>query len=373
MTTRAVIPPLNEIGASMIPQRPIPQNMNDYFGGMTTNAPPSATSFNAGLFGNSEFLNTDRIDNGQKVNEVIPHHFIMAPDLNPADAGESAEAIKTIGIGMLLFSRKHFVETTDPRGSYMQSAQITTSTNATQFLEWTQMARWLANHSARYKNAEDVLNEWKFSGGLKVEVTPNNRGNYGKRAHTRLINATVRGPFMTFNIWATRLAPGQPVFFLVVKGPADSCFAVPRGKNKSASETKNTSEPQPGSYQMAAFDFMKYWETGEFPPPAKRARVTDYESEPSSEHVEAVRNYVWKIVPWTDPMRARPNLRELTFEDIEDGRVVQKVGSYIRAGYALYSEGSPAPGAMRSNGDFASTIGLFNRGLLSQCEICIGI
>lgn len=355
--TAIVFPSANEIGVNMQPSMPPTQPFQEPFNGMTYGAPQSATSFNMGIFGNADVFNTNGVEQGLKSNEVIPHHFVMAPNLNPKESSESTNAIKTLGLGMLLFSRKHTVEVESSNGNYVQSAQVTQS-DSTEFLEWTQLARWLANHSDRYDEAIDVIREWKFAGGLKVEVAPNHRGTYGHRPSSRMINATVRGPFDTFNIWASRLRPGQPVFFIIVKGPVDSCF----------SGVENT-KPVPGQYQTAGFDFAKYWSVEEGQPSSKRARVPL--SLPSE--IERVRKHVWKVVPWTHTTRVRPDARELMYEDVVGDSIVRRIGTYIRVGYAMYSEGSPDPGSMRTNGDFANTIGLFNRGLLSQCQISIGL
>ena len=359
MATRTVVfPNVNELGVSMQPSLPPTQPYNDYFGGMTLGAPAGANAFNMGIFGNSDVFNTNGIEQGLRSQEVIPHHFVMAPNLNPKEAAESAAAIRSLGLGMLLFARKHTADMNSNNGAYIQSAQVTVS-DSTEFLEWTQLARWLANHSDRYEEPMDVLREWKFAGGLKVEVAPNQRGNYGNRAASRGINATVRGPFETFNIWNNRLRPGQPVFFIVVKGPADSCFA-------GAGNIK----PVPGHYQTAGFDFVKYWRADEGDQRTKRARMNEAAKE---KEVEKVKNYVWKIVPWTHHSRTKPDARELMYDDVVDGKIVRMVGTYIRVGYALYADGMSNPGAMRTNGDYANTIGLFNRGLLSQCEICLGV
>ena len=406
------------LGFGFQPTPGIGQNVQTIFPGSTYGAPANAaTGLNVAGMPGSDFLNTNLSDPGQQTNEVIPRHVRMCPDLHPPDHAESVNAIRTLGVGMLLFARKHFAYMTFARNNgdsvkstYKQTSFVTEDGTSTQYFEWTQMAKWLANHSSMYESAEDVLEEWKFAGGLKNEVTPNTQSTYGKRPHTRLVNTTVRGPFTTFNVWAERLNPGQSLYFIVVKGPVDSCFpkqpyvrvsrlfdaerVVNKVNKEHAEENERLGRPAHyrDEYQMRGFDFHEYWRNEDVVPSATRARLEqlrksdndDERQELLEEEVRRVSSYVWKIIPWTHKEKSRPSLSDLTFDDIgydNDGRpcVVRNVGAFTKVGHVHYSEGRPdlhpdvSLQSMRSEGDFSNTIALFNRGLLNNVEVFLGI
>lgn len=352
-------------------------NVDAYFGGVSLGAPSSFTGMSANPFGASDFLNTNMSDPGQQTNEVLPRHVQMCPNMNPHENSESVNAIRTIGVGMLLFGRKHFAVLSKPPEDdaltkFQQSSFVTQDGTSTQFFEWTQLVRWLANHSNRYATAEDVLHEWKFAGGLKNEVTPNTQSTYGRRPHSRLVNTTVRGPFSTFNIWAERLAPCQSLYFIAIKGPVDSCFPHVMQKKNGTQE-----------YGMAGFDFHKYWES-DSDRSSKRMRLSDDAKSAADRKVKEVQNYVWKIIPWTHKQKTKPDLADLTYEDIAydmDGKmyVTNFVGAFVKVGHVHYSEGRPdlrpeqRGNTKHPDAHLANTIALFNRGLLSNVEIIIGI
>lgn len=338
------------------------------FGGNSYGPPPVPQNFSVnGGVGSADFVNTDGRDMGLRANEVVTKHFVMCPDLTPAENAASAEAIKAIGVGMLLFARKHFAVESGFRrnGSFQQTASIMQSGDQTQFFEWTQLARWLANHSARYNTAQEVLEEWKFVGGLKNEVVANTTATYGRRPHTRLMNACVRGPFTAFNIWNDKLISGQSLYFIAKKGPADVCFVRP-GQRPGARVPADQAPP----IGMRGFDPFAY-ALGERAP--KRPRLED------TIEKELVENYVWKVVPWTSRTKTRPSLADLVYKDVDsDGEVVTRVGACVKVGVVHFSEGFMATsgGQMRcapADDAIASTIGLFNRGLLNNVEIFIGI
>jgi hypothetical protein len=385
---------------------PYSTSIDTYFPGNTNGPPPGTNGMNIQGIGGSDYIYTDGRDMGIRPNEMINHHYIMCPDLSPAESAASADAIKAIGVGMLLFARKHLVTLSDNRdgGRFQQTATILQSKEQTQFFEWTQLARWLANHSKRYVTAQEVLDEWKFAGGLRNEVMANTTATYGRRPHTRLMNATVRGPFTTFNIWGEKLISGQALFFIAKKGPVDGCFAAPRGSQQQRSEEelfptkeRRGGEERPAgetAFQMRGFDFYAYWKSDGDAQPPKRTRLAagakdkDKNEREVEDDVRRVNSYVWKIVPWTSKTKSRPDLVDLAYEDLaqeNDGtwRVVTKVGAWAKIGVVNYSEGfvtAPDAFAPRGNSarlmrgeDFAGTIGLFNRGLLNNVEVFIGI
>mgnify|MGYP006889518950 CR=1 FL=1 len=182
-----------------------------------------------------------------------------------------------------------------------------------------------------------------------------------------MINLNVRGPFSAFNIWGKRIFPGMELYFIVKKGPVDTCFG--------------TSSAPGAKKQLAGFDFMQYWKssTGEDSVGhiSKRMRM---EEKPDGEEKQKdeIRKQVWKLVPWASDIKngaVCPRYEDLVYYDISPGgQIVQREGVAIKVGHAYYSEGCPAPGdSLRSRGDFSDTIGLFNRGLLSNIELCLGV
>jgi hypothetical protein len=359
-------PTLAEIGASMGPTVPAGLiGANFGFQGGSVGGPSNGATNFGNPFGSSSFMDTTGRDLGMRANEIVPNALIVAPDLNdPKTTGQT----QVLGPGMLLFARRQNPAPDSYErqiAPFKQSPYIVNSTNTTHMLEWTQLAEFLARNTGRYHDARQVLDEWHFAGGLKNEVTPNTTSNYGKRPHTRLVNLVIRGPFSAFNVWGRKVSPAQSLYFIIKKGPVDSCFVQQAAKGNVKAGT-------------ATFDFMHYWQTSsggkdDLVHVAKKAKR---DGSPDQEQLVAkIRAHAWKIVPWTSPDASVPAYEDVAYMDVDEhGSVVQRAGDYIKVGHAFYTDGLPAvSGGPRSNGDFADTIALFNRGLLSNIEICLGV
>jgi len=234
-------------------------------------------------------------------NETIPHHYVTVSDLgNPSSAKHTAQQL---GIGMLLFARDTAYVAPSGNKTFSSTSQAQTSATTTQFLEWSQLTRWLQDPTCcagnRYRSADDLLSEWHLTGVLKVEVAPNQgHSKYGDRAPSRIVNLIVGGRVQTFNLWGGRLVETLPLYFIVKKEAAGNTHTngtkrLPNGESKNPT-------------------------------------------------AEDVKSYVWKVIPYADRKHPRPQTKDLLYWDLDDtGKRAQLcVGARLYVGTLTQKEDS---------------------------------
>ncbi len=253
---------------------------------------------------------------GLEAFHTIPHHYVATcPDGDQF----AAETTSQLGKGMLLFSRSF---ENQPRGKQPArlSGQAAVDSNTTQFMELTQLNRWLMENSDRYATPEEVMNEWRLLGVLKVDVAPGaSDSNFGRRSPSRTLNVVVGHRVKTFNLWPH--AEEGMALWLVLK----------RVRNGMRKRTRNA--------------------------PAT----------------------VWRFEPYADRARAYPPPSALEYESEEPDQHTKKHFQKLGARVYVGTVGDVGEGNHVSHNNSAgidvyeTTTNLFGRGLLPLVEVYLGV
>ncbi len=198
-----------------------------------------------------------------------------------------------------------------------------------------------------FKTPEAIAAQWKLAGIIKVEVAPNTVTNYGARSSNRLLNMVVGQRVSTFNIFGIAVSEGTPLYFIIKKEAGESPFG------QSSSSRSDDGASVGGGGQKRSHSGSK--------------------KVPS---VAEVSNYVWKFVPYANKQKHAPGLEDLTYYDLDDrgDTVVKKVGKKVYVGLATSTPStSRMPGAKIGLANTEERITLFQRGMLPQVEIYMGV
>lgn len=336
-------------GGGLQPTQPTPPAGLSLGYGIPLGSGPSRSLPGLGLggFGPSTASNAGNTEMAFNANGTIPQHYVMLPSMNNADDRSS---ISQLGVGMLCFARQ-MQGAQDvgllPHGAKYAGGMSTHLDPASgMFLEWSQLQHWLVKYGKHYKTPEQIAAEWKLAGVIKVEVAPNNDGNYGQRSSNRLLGFVVGQRVSTFNIFGLSVMEGTPLYLVIKKEPVDAIFI----------NDVQRPDPDAGSGRKRPRDVFA---------------VTD--DRPSRAEVEG---YVWKVIPYADRQCHKPGLAAMSYFDLDDhGNVIRKVGKLLYVGMAssaappshLY--GATKIGLANSN----ERITLFKRGMLPNVEIYLGV
>lgn len=154
---------------------------------------------------------------GWPTNNTVPHHYITLPD---AESAISSARHRELGEYMLCFARN---PTGAPPDGRRHRFELPEEANTVELLEVNMLNEWLRDNTLDrkrepyYKNADELLREWKLLGVIKTEVAPNRPNNYGERATSRVMNLIVNGRVPTFNLWGGEVQAGADLYFLVRK------------------------------------------------------------------------------------------------------------------------------------------------------------
>ena len=143
--------------------------------------------------------------------ETVPHHYIAMHDERDPD---TVAFTKNLGPGMLVLARS---PQRLPAGGTAPHYSVPENGNTAQLMEVTQLNQWLEKNSQLYRNADQILREWKLLGVIKVEVAPNSQSNYGRRAPGRMMNLIVGHRVSLLNIFGKDIVDGMKLFIIVKK------------------------------------------------------------------------------------------------------------------------------------------------------------
>ena len=244
----------------------------------------------------------------KQANISIPHHYISVVRDSDVDGQKMAQSL---GQNMLLFARSY--EKTVNGALSISLASL--DGNTAEFLELWQLNEWLT-HSGHYDSADELLQEWRIAGVLRVEVAPNTDSNYGRRAASRIFNLTVGGRARTFNVWGSDITEGTSLWLIVKKVhmlPSDS-------KKRQRDDMK------------------------------------------------------WQLVPYASRSHTRPPLEQRKYLDIdENGNEYRAYGECIYVGMASETpRGATAP-LNYTLGSTKDMLTLYRRGVIPDIEFYIGV
>jgi hypothetical protein len=226
--------------------------------------------------------------------ETVPHHYIAMHDERDPDTATFA---KNLGPGMLVLSR---CTNRIPSEGTAPHYSVPENSNTAQLMEVTQLNQWLEKKSHLYKNADQIMREWKLLGVIKVEVAPNSQSNYGRRAPGRMMNLIVGHRVSLLNIFGKDIVDGMKLFIIVKKC---KCRSV-----------------------------------------AKRHR------DGGEREASCMR---WRLLPYAHKNNQKPPLQALKYMEkrADDGKEITKYGSYYYVGKSGESLGGQSPNLYGDNGN----------------------